>query len=732
MMHRFLKVFNELPPEGQQMLIEKHLAKALDDLEKEKSDDILFATTQLQSKYSKAPNLDLRKKRQQITMLMDELARDAKLSFIKERSNRDELLTEIIHTLVTWLNDIWSVAYEHQVNFALAHTCLVFVGDAMIQLQENASLGGCKCSVLGLPIDVKIKDKNSKVIQKFHVIGPQNIDQILLWIWRDVLVSIFLSGTQRDKDKVADFLTDIESVFGITALERLLQGGKGGQKADFDDFEDWDEDDDDHYETESEDEDYFSEDFECIASGSPFCPCSFHGRHWSETVNNARLPLRQRVEARLLSIFQTSPSLEVYNSLISISLPDDDMEDRLTDIIHDIAGYTPDNLVAALEIFSSIGQIDDIAHLLSEHSDLLRPRDWHKLQLAVTLMDADSTYQTEVFDIVERELNDCLQCIFATVRSSFCHIDEETFRTELKAILKLQRSAPGRKSRIQHWVDHVVTSGNPLHPMAFAAMMMGLPMIPPGDEGDDADVFSYMDFDPNDSDLDDLREEYRPNHRSRFDGWRRIASDMVGGQKLLLRVYSKAIEIMPWLQDGDIISEMVTKLSERPNKDHVLDALGSLNSFAKSQRKAIRMAQKTSKKRQTSTTKTTTTTVINSPTVESSSAPTSADNTTNSPSPTVPPLSPMPSPPLAPPQPGPANVSAPPSGAGPSTVPNPPLSPPHNFSPTLAQMSLLASAFFGPPAEDPDSDGETTSYPPIPFEILFPPPEDAGGLDDVD
>lgn len=36
---RFLKLFNELPPEGQQMLIEKHLANALDSMAKEKSDD---------------------------------------------------------------------------------------------------------------------------------------------------------------------------------------------------------------------------------------------------------------------------------------------------------------------------------------------------------------------------------------------------------------------------------------------------------------------------------------------------------------------------------------------------------------------------------------------------------------------------------------------------------------------------------------------------------------------
>jgi hypothetical protein len=75
--------------------------------------------------------------------LLNELTRDAKMSFIKERSNRDELLAEIIHSLVSWLNDIWSVVYENHVNFLLAHTCLLFVADALVQLAEVSILGQC-------------------------------------------------------------------------------------------------------------------------------------------------------------------------------------------------------------------------------------------------------------------------------------------------------------------------------------------------------------------------------------------------------------------------------------------------------------------------------------------------------------------------------------------------------------------------------------------------------------
>jgi hypothetical protein len=65
------------------------------------------------------------------------------MSFIKERSNRDELLAEIIHSLISWLNDIWSIVYENHVNFLLAHTCLLFVADALVQLAEVSILGQC-------------------------------------------------------------------------------------------------------------------------------------------------------------------------------------------------------------------------------------------------------------------------------------------------------------------------------------------------------------------------------------------------------------------------------------------------------------------------------------------------------------------------------------------------------------------------------------------------------------
>lgn len=97
----------------------------------------------MQSKYSKAPELDLRAKKRQIGALLEDLAKDAKIAIVPERSHRDELLAEIVHSLLSWLNVIWSVVYEHNVQFVTAHRCLLFVAEALIQLSERSTLGGC-------------------------------------------------------------------------------------------------------------------------------------------------------------------------------------------------------------------------------------------------------------------------------------------------------------------------------------------------------------------------------------------------------------------------------------------------------------------------------------------------------------------------------------------------------------------------------------------------------------
>ncbi|KDR74299.1 hypothetical protein GALMADRAFT_250097 [Galerina marginata CBS 339.88] len=595
MSSRLKEIFDNLPPEGQQRFVEKHLVGLLDSVPKGKSKEVLSAATRLQKKYKEIPTLDLKAKRKQITALLEELARDAKVSFVKERSNRDELLSEILHSLVSWLNRIWSVVYEYNVNFLVAHSCLVFVADALIRLSESSTLGGCKCTVMNLPVEVNLKDKKGRTLKRFSVLGPQNVDRILLWIWRDLFVSLLAEGSERDKKRVPDLLEDIESVMGVHALERLLYGGRpsgdddlGDNDEDYEDVDDSEDDDDycqygDHP-CVDEDDDYISD------TEADRCSCNFHASYWSEGLNRERLPLRDCVEKRLIAVFKVTPSLRLYKTLVTISLDTMATHKLISLILAEISDNSPDCLVAALDIHTHIGNSAKIFYLLNTYSYLLRPRDSISFQCAVAALD-DSPYHSRGLAITEKELNDCLLAIHSSVQTCFSQIEEEANKKDLLEILKLRSSAT-RQERIQEWAERVATPLNaPMHPMAFAAMMMGLPMLPGSeDDGDDGDILNYVDLDQNDSDLDDLRDEYRPNLKGMFAGWVHLGQTLKGGAVIVTRLYVKAVELMPWLRSADVVAEMENKLKERPNKNHVLDVLTELSSFTKMQRKKLKLA----------------------------------------------------------------------------------------------------------------------------------------------
>lgn len=79
---------------------------------------------------------------------------------------------------------------------------------------------------MNMSVNVTIKNQGGKVVKDFAVSGPRGIERILLWIWRDLFVSLLARGTSWDKKKIPEMMESIESVMDWTALERLLYGGK--------------------------------------------------------------------------------------------------------------------------------------------------------------------------------------------------------------------------------------------------------------------------------------------------------------------------------------------------------------------------------------------------------------------------------------------------------------------------------------------------------------------------
>ena len=77
-----------------------------------------------------------------------------------------------------------------------------------------------------MPVNVTIRTQSGRVIKDFSVLGPQGVERVVLWIWRDLFVSLLARGSNWDKQRVPEMMENIVSALDWRALERLLYGGK--------------------------------------------------------------------------------------------------------------------------------------------------------------------------------------------------------------------------------------------------------------------------------------------------------------------------------------------------------------------------------------------------------------------------------------------------------------------------------------------------------------------------
>lgn len=334
------------------------------------------------------------------------------------------------------------------------------------------------------------------------------------------------------------------------------------EDSDIDDEFDDDKSEEDDDEDESEEE-CWSDEASDISDSLESCGkshylCNFHARHWSAQINTQRHTLRQLVQERLMSRFEIMPSLLLHGSLMAITSEPEITDMTLKDVVDKVATSSSDTFAAALEIHSDMGDEEAIAEYLKNHYHLLRPRDAPILQTAAAILSENPFHHTQSLRILEKELMDTVRNIRAAVLPLFIHADEDLHKQEIVQIAKLRHGSAQRQDRIERWVDSVITPGsNAPHPMAFAAMMFGLPIAPVLSDADDADPMGYLD--EADPDLDDLREEFRPKMRERFDGWAEVASVMKGGSPVLLKVYSQIVSMMPFFRVSDAVEEMIAR-----------------------------------------------------------------------------------------------------------------------------------------------------------------------------
>ncbi|KAG8218068.1 hypothetical protein J3R82DRAFT_3570 [Butyriboletus roseoflavus] len=592
---RFLQVYDALPPDAQHLLVRKHLVPLLDTVSKDAQKSTTATATELQRRYARMPSLNLKAKKAEIATLMLELSRDSRRSLIKERSRREQLLSEAVDSLVQWLNDIWKVAYEFRTNFTLAHTCLLFARDVLDQI--GTGTGGCGCSFTSMFIPIRITSSNGKVVKSFVLNGAQNLENVMLWIWRDLFMTVLATGSKHQRNIVPNMIDDIRVVLGWRALEQLLRGGSKSF------FEEEHEDEDDHvHEPEQtakplnviddeDDRNYTSDDCSSICDEELY-PRLFYAPHWSWRITDQQSRLRDLVHTALLDIFKVAPSGPLYSSMVSIAEDEDDLEEELHPLIMSVAGHSSDNLSAALRIMSLNNRTESVNKLLRAYKHLLRPQDAASLQFAVLIMSSNFFYRTHAISIVEEELLDVSNVFRAAIRSSFCNIGSEVNKSELKQILALRRDSLHRHTRVERWVKGVLTPQvNTPHPMALAALMIGIPLPPGADGTDEGDMLGYIELDGDDPEQEDLREEFRPNIKARLQGWVDTAVAIKGGSAMLLKMYAGIIGDMPFLRGSDVVEEMSARIGDRPSKSHVCDALEAFRDFCEKQRLKLAAAK---------------------------------------------------------------------------------------------------------------------------------------------
>ena len=322
---------------------------------------------------------------------------------------------------------------------------------------------------------------------------------------------------------------------------------------DVDEEEDLGEDDDVFLDEFEEDEDDCAVTDVDDVSGGPH-----PARHWSYRISCAVPAVQGYIQAYLIDVFKQRPSLQLYHTLCIISTDPDKVHNDLCDYLRTAATSSSEMFAAALDIWAYKGQRHDIKVALESHAHLLRPRDAIALQNAVIALAHDWVYIRLARSIAEKELLDTGRALRNALLTSFSQLDAPAHKAELQNILRMRPDAAGRPDRIEAWVDSVSTPGtNAPNPMAFAAMMMGLPLVPGMDSLEDADPLGYFDFDPNDPDMEDLREEFRPKLKQRFEGWVNAAPESAGEPSVLFKVCKEITETMPFLRAGDIVDEMV-------------------------------------------------------------------------------------------------------------------------------------------------------------------------------
>lgn len=286
--------------------------------------------------------------------------------------------------------------------------------------------------------------------------------------------------------------------------------------------------------------------------------CAFYADHWPKSSNFPINDVRDLVQQCLVSHFQISPSLELYRGIRGISTDAQIIRRSLLEATESNALWSSGNFAAALSIFAYEDCAEVIWKLHTHGAHLVRPRDAPDYQTAVVTLASKSTFKSRALKICQDQLLIVTRELRASLCLPFSRLYDSPRMAELEALLK-QRS-PSRRSNIESWVTAVSSPGlNHATPNAFAAMM-GLPVPAGAGELGVVEEFNMLDLEKDrDPDLDDLREEFMPQFKSRFEGWLGATLAIGKPDQVFRTVFDGLVAMMPFIRDSDVVDEMLSR-----------------------------------------------------------------------------------------------------------------------------------------------------------------------------
>jgi hypothetical protein len=190
------------------------------------------------------------------------------LASLHTSTSHIELVNEFLRTIEQWLEDIWEATFVWRDGYEECHRGLLEILKMMRRLAEVPGLTsspkaranvGCGCLILNSGLDITLrKPKRSpftkhlnvqdpppakpsetddpsltKVVKRWSLSGPQELPNVLLWIWRDLFVSLFAHSSEetkgKDNSEVYRMIQEMAQAMGIDSLHKVLRGGVGGK-----------------------------------------------------------------------------------------------------------------------------------------------------------------------------------------------------------------------------------------------------------------------------------------------------------------------------------------------------------------------------------------------------------------------------------------------------------------------------------------------------------------------